>query len=157
MLKHVVVSAALLVAFCLSQSSAQTFEKKNYTYSEFTQNSFSEVVTVTGPAKLIFLAGIGPEDPKDGNPRHLGSLYAQCKYSWEKIKDLLGKHGATINDIVKSTVYVTDIRFREDMRKCRAEVFPAGQQMPAQTLLTVVALARPGMLIEVDIVAAVPK
>jgi 2-iminobutanoate/2-iminopropanoate deaminase len=157
MLKHVVVSAALLVAFCLSQSSAQTFEKKNYTYSEFTQNSFSEVVTVTGPAKLIFLAGIGPEDPKDGNPRHLGSLYAQCKYSWEKIKDLLGKHGATINDIVKSTVYVTDIRFREDMRKCRAEVFQAGQQMPAQTLLTVVALARPGMLIEVDIVAAVPK
>ena len=157
MLKHVVVSAALLVVFCLSQSSAQTFEKKNYTYSEFTQNSFSEVVTVTGPAKLIFLAGIGPEDPKDGNPRHLGSLYAQCKYSWEKIKDLLGKHGATINDIVKSTVYVTDIRFREDMRKCRAEVFPAGQQMPAQTLLTVVALARPGMLIEVDIVAAVPK
>src|SRR4051794_15362876 len=130
MLKHVVVSAALLVAFCLSQSSAQTFEKNNYTYSEFTQNSFSEVVTVTGPAKLIFLAGIGPEDPKDGNPRHLGSLYAQCKYSWEKIKDLLGKHGATINDIVKSTVYVTDIRFREDMRKCRAEVFPAGQQMP---------------------------
>jgi 2-iminobutanoate/2-iminopropanoate deaminase len=157
MLKSVAVSAAMLVALCLSPSSAQTFEKKNYTYSEFTQNSFSEVVTVTGPAKLIFLAGIGPEDPKDGNPRHLGSLYAQCKYSWEKIKDLLGKHGATIDDIVKSTVYVTDIRFREDMRKCRAEVFPAGQQMPAQTLLTVVALARPGMLIEVDIVAAVPK
>ncbi len=157
MSKLIAAGAAALLALSVSPSSAQTFEKKNYTYSEFTQNSFSEVVTITGPGKLIFLAGIGPEDPKDGNPRHLGSLYAQCKYSWEKIKDLLGKHGATINDIVKSTVYVTDIRFREDMRKCRAEVFPPGQQMPAQTLLTVVALARPGMLFEVDVIAAVPK
>ena len=151
------VAAAVLLAASILPSCAQTFEKKHYSYSEFTQNSFSEVVTVTGSSKLIFLAGIGPEDPKDGNPRHLGSLYAQCKYSWDKIKDLLGKHGASINDIVKSTVYVTDIRWRDDMRKCRAEVFPPGQQMPAQTLLTVVALARPGMLIEVDIVAAVPK
>jgi 2-iminobutanoate/2-iminopropanoate deaminase len=81
----------------------------------------------------------------------------QCKYSWDKIKEFLGKHGAGLGDIVKSTVYVTDMRYREEMRRCRADVFPAGFVMPAQTLLGVSALARPGMMIEIDIVAAVAK
>ena len=52
---------ASLLAFALSTTAglAQTFEKKNYTYSEWTKGRFSEAVTVTGPAKMIFLAGIG--------------------------------------------------------------------------------------------------
>jgi len=40
----------------------QAFEKKNYNYSEWTKGRFSEAVTVTGPGKMIFLAGIGSED-----------------------------------------------------------------------------------------------
>src|SRR4051794_28022397 len=111
MLKPFFVASAVL-AVTVGSALAQGLEKKHFTYSEFTKNSFSEVVTVTGPGKLIFLSGIGPEDPKDGNPRHLGDLYGQCKYSWDKIKELLTKHGATLTDIVKSTVYVTDMRYR---------------------------------------------
>src|SRR5262245_21532083 len=155
MSKYKALAVVALLSIGIPGALAQDFEKKHYTYSEFTRNSFSEVVTVTGPGKLIFLAGIGPEDPKDGNPRHLGDLHAQCKYSWDKIKELLAKHGATIADIVKSTVYVTDMRYREEMRRCRADVFPAGMVMPAQTLLHVAGLARPGMLIEIEVVAAV--
>ena len=40
------------------------------------------------------------------------------------------------------------------MRKCRTEVF-SGKPLPPHTLLNVVQLARPGMMFEVDIVAAV--
>ena len=66
----------------------------------------------------------------------------------------IGAHGAGVSDIVKATTYVTDMRYRDEMRKCRAEVF-AGKPLPPHTLLNVVQLARPGMMVEVDVVAAV--
>ena len=60
-----------------------------------------------------------------------------------------------MSDIVKATTYVTDMRYRDEMRKCRTEVF-TGKPLPPHTFLQVVALARPGMMFEVDVVAAVP-
>lgn len=149
----VVAIAAVLV--CAGAGHAQNFEKKNHNYNEFTKGAFSEVVTVTGPARLIYLAGIGSEDEKDGSVRHKGDFYAQCKMAWEKVAKLLQTQGATVSDIVKATSYVTDIRYRDEMRQCRTEVFSGGKPLPPHTLLNVVQLARPGMMFEVDVVAAV--
>jgi enamine deaminase RidA (YjgF/YER057c/UK114 family) len=150
--RALIIAALLLVA---SPAAAQTFEKKNFNHSEFAKGAFSEVVTVTGPAKLIYLAGVGSEDEKDGSVRHQADFLGQCRFAWEKIGKLLKEHGATVSDIVKATTYVTDIRYREEMRKCRSEVF-AGKPLPPHTLLNVVQLARPGMMFEVDVVAAIP-
>jgi 2-iminobutanoate/2-iminopropanoate deaminase len=151
-----IAAAALLLMLSAPSgpSSAQTFEKKNFNYSEFAKGAFSEVVTVTAPAKFIYLAGIGAEDEKDGSIHHKDDFLAQCRFAWEKIGKLLKEHGATVSDIVKATTYVTDIRYRDEIRKCGTEVF-AGKPLPAHTLLNVVQLARPGMMIEVDVVAAV--
>ncbi|MGA8000790.1 MAG: hypothetical protein WCA05_04010, partial [Pseudolabrys sp.] len=57
-------AALAVVSFAVMPmvASAQTFEKKNYNYSEWTKGRFSEAVTVTGPGKMIFLAGVGSED-----------------------------------------------------------------------------------------------
>jgi hypothetical protein len=52
----------LSLAITATVSAAQPFEKKNYNYSDWTKGRFSEAVTVTGPAKMIFLAGVGSED-----------------------------------------------------------------------------------------------
>jgi 2-iminobutanoate/2-iminopropanoate deaminase len=56
-----------LVVFvsCLAQSATfaqeQTkFKKENFSYNEWTKGKFSEVVTVTNPGKIIFLAGVSP-------------------------------------------------------------------------------------------------
>ena len=70
------------------------------------------------------------------------------------MKRALEANGATLSDIVKVTTYLTDIRHREDMHRCRKETFGT-TVLPPHTLLNVVALARPGMVIEVDVVAAV--
>src|SRR3954469_4347123 len=82
---------------------AQTFEKKNFNYSEWTKGRFSEAVTVTGPGKIVFLAGVGAEDEngKGGDILHKGDFTAQCKYAFDKIKRALEKDGATLGDIVK--------------------------------------------------------
>jgi len=154
------ILAGLAAMACLSlasPTSAQTFEKKNYNYSEWAKGRFSEAVTVTGPGKMIFLAGVGAEDEngKGGDILHKGDFTAQCKYAFDKIKRALEKNGATLNDIVKMVSYLTDVRFQPDFGKCRSEIF-GSTPMPAHTLLIISQLAWPGMLVEVDVTAMVP-
>lgn len=159
MLKHI-ASAAVTIAVTLaaSHASAQSaLEKKNYNYAEWTKGRFSEAVTVTGPGKMIFLAGVGAED-EDGKPgviRHPGDFTAQCKYSYDKIKRLLEKHGATLGDVVKMVTYVVDIRHQQLYGPCRSEAF-AGMSLPAHTFLNINQLAWPGMLVEIDVIAMAP-
>jgi 2-iminobutanoate/2-iminopropanoate deaminase len=149
-----VVSLAYLQLPALAQS--QGFEKKTYNYSEWTKGRFAEAVTVVNPGKWIFLGGIGPEQEGDGAILHKGDFQAQCVYAWQKIKKLLALHGATVNDIVKTTTYVTDIRHFASLAKCRAEAIP-GAELNAGTLLNVTQLAWPDMAIEIDVTAVTAK
>ena len=148
------IAALVIVA---TVAAAQTFEKKNYTYSEWTKGRFSEAVTVTGPGKMIFLAGVGSEDEngKAGDILHKGEFTAQCKYAYDKIKRTLARNGATLGDIVKMVTYMTDVRYQADYGRCRQETFGTAP-MPAHTLLVINQLAWPGMLVEIDVTAMVP-
>jgi len=159
MLKSTLIAAAIVMAAIAdtSTASAQNLEKKNYNYSEWTKGRFSEAVTVTGPGKMIFLAGVGAEDENGapGTIRHKGDFDGQCKYAYDKIKRLLDKHGATLSDVVKMVSYLTDVRNQPDYGKCRVEAF-GSHPLPAHTLLTISQLAWPGMILEIDVTAVVP-
>lgn len=161
-MKTFAASLAVAIAACSATASAQTapmFEKKNYNYSEWANGRFSEAVTVSfaGPAKMIFLAGVGAEDEngKPGDIRHKDDFSAQCRYAYDKIRRALEKNGAGFGDVVKIVSYVTDMRFQTDYGKCRSEVF-GPVPPPAHTLLNIVQLAWPGMMVEVDVTAMVP-
>lgn len=52
----------------------QSFERGHHNYGRWTKGRFSEAVTVTGPAKMIFLAGIGSEHEQTGKIMHPGDL-----------------------------------------------------------------------------------
>jgi 2-iminobutanoate/2-iminopropanoate deaminase len=151
--------AVAVLSFVLlpTVASAQNFEKKNYNYSDWTKGRFSEAVTVTGPAKMIFLAGVGAEDEngKGGDILYKGDFAGQCKYAYDKIKRALEKNGATLADTVKIVTYMTDVRYAPDAGKCRQEAFGT-MPLPAHTLLTINQLAWPGMLVEIDVTAMVP-
>jgi 2-iminobutanoate/2-iminopropanoate deaminase len=164
MIKKAILATSLAGLICAfsAAASAQTapsFEKKNYNYSEWAKGRFSEAVTVTfsGPAKIIFLAGVGAEEEngKPGDIRSKDDFVAQCKYAYDKIKRALEKNGAGFGDIVKIVSYVTDMRYQADYGKCRSEIFGATPP-PAHTFLNIVQLAWPGMMVEVDVTAMVP-
>ena len=156
-MRKAIIVAALVLAAASTAATAQTFEKKHYNYSEWATGRFSEAVTVTGPGKMIFLAGVGSEDEngKGGDILHKGDFVAQCKYAFDKIKRALEKNGATLADVAKMVSYITDARYQPDFGKCRSEVFGT-TPMPAHTLLTISQLAWPGMMVEVDVTAVVP-
>ena len=132
------------------------FEKQNYNYSEWTKGRFSEVVTVTGPCRMIFLAGVGAEDENGtiGTIRYPGDFRGQCRYAFDKITRILARQRATVADIVKIVTYVTDIRSAGDYFKCLTEALGDAPR-PAHTFLNINQLAHPGMLVEIDVTAIV--
>ncbi len=156
-MRHSISLAASLIAILASAAAAQTFEKNNYNYSDWAKGRFSEAVTVTGPGKMIFLAGVGAEDDngKAGDILHKGDFTAQCKYAYDKIKRALAKNGAALGDVVKMVSYLTDVRYQADYGRCRSETF-GNTPMPAHTLLVINQLAWPGMMLEIDVTAMTP-
>ena len=108
------LAAITMTAMPQSQTGNTAYEKKSYNYAEWAKGRFSEVVTVRNAGKIIYLGGVGAEDENSaqgGVIRHLGDFGAQCRYAWDKIKRLLEKHGATVDNIDKVVTYVTDIRY----------------------------------------------
>src|SRR5438067_12754353 len=106
-----------------SAQSSSNFEKKNFSYNEWTKGKFSEVVTVTNPGKFIFLAGIGPEREGDGKIVHEDNFMEQCRYAYMKIKKLLDLQGATMNDVVRIMTYSIYVRFFHVALICRVDDF----------------------------------
>ncbi len=155
------VFAAVAMTVAQSAALAQNLEVRRFNPSEWTKGRFTEIVTVNGPGKTIYLAGVGAEDEKAPAGQsapilHPGNPYEQCRYAYDKIKRSLTSQGANLADVVKQVVYVTDVRYQADVGKCRKEAYGNGP-IPANTFLVVSALAIPGMLLEIDVTAVVPK
>jgi enamine deaminase RidA (YjgF/YER057c/UK114 family) len=99
----------------------------------------------------IFIAGQTAGGP-DGKATGGSSMEAQARACFSKIKSLLEAAGGGMSDIVKMTVYVTDMALRPDFGRVRNEFFP-GNTKPCSTLVEVSALAGADLLIEVDVTA----
>ena len=63
--------------------------------------------------------------------------------------------GGAMSDVIKITVYVTDIRNNTKVWKARAEFFKGN--FPASTLVEVSALAAPEILVEIEAIAHIGK
>ena len=100
----------------------------------------------------IYVAGQLPYD-KDGNLVGVGDIRAQARRVLGNIKKVVEAGGGTMDDVVKITVFVTDVRYREAYAEARAEFF--GANPPASTLVQIGNLAIPDALIEIEAVAVV--
>ena len=129
-------------------------ETQHFNYGAWTKGLFSEAVTVTGPGKMIFLAGIGAEHEETGEIQHIGAFDAQCRYAYEKLVKALDRNGASLKDVVKQVTYVTDVRYQRDAGMIRREAY-GEHPLPAHTFLVVSQLAWPGMVVELDVIAMV--
>jgi 2-iminobutanoate/2-iminopropanoate deaminase len=77
--------------------------------------------------------------------------YAQAKAIFGKIRHLVEAAGGSMADIVKVTIFVTDITQREKVWQARREFFTGN--FPASTLVQVAALADPSLKVEIDAIA----
>lgn len=103
---------------------------------------------------LLFVSGIVPVDPQ-GNLVGGDDVVAQTRKVFEIMGVVLGSVGATFRDVVKVTVYLTDVDDRTRINPVRQEVF--GDARPASTLIEISRLAIPGAKVEIEAVAQIPS
>lgn len=134
-------------------------QKRHFQYAGWSKGLFSELVSVQGPGRLLFLSGIGAEDGGDqpGVIHHPGDVYRQTRLAYEKASGVLAKHGATLADVVKISAYLLDVREAPNYHRARAEAFGGITDLPAHTFLFINNLAWPDMLVEVDLTAVVAE
>ena len=99
---------------------------------------------------LLFVSGFVPVDG-DGQLVGGDDVVAQTRQVFANLAAVLAAAGATFADVVKVTVYLTDIEDRALINPVRQEVFR--DTRPASTLVEVSALATPGARVEIDAVA----
>ncbi len=103
--------------------------------------------------ETLYIAGQVAVDP-DGNLVGEGDIDAQVAQVWQNLRAVLAYAGSSVEDIVKLTVFTTDIAHRPAIAAARDAVFPNGRY-PASTFLVVQSLARPELLVEIEAIAVI--
>ncbi|MGV9619002.1 RidA family protein [Streptomyces tendae] len=99
---------------------------------------------------LIMISGMTARG-RDGETLVGDTAYTQARTVFQKIKDLVEAAGAAMDDIVKMTIFVTDMKDNAEVWQARREFFTG--DFPACSLVQVAALAKPGIILEIEAVA----
>jgi len=114
------------------------------------RRGFTQAWRVEAPAAILFVSGQVPLDD-DGNLVAPDDFDGQARRTFENLGRVLDEAGGTFGDIVKLTVYLTDMARLPDYGRIRAEYIRG--RPPASTAVGVTALAVPGLMIEVEAIA----
>ena len=104
--------------------------------------------------ELLFISGLVGVD-RDGALVGEDDVVAQTRQVFENMRTVLAEAGCRFEDVVKVTVYLTDVDDRPKINPVRKEVF--GDARPASTLVEVSRLAVPGAKVEIEAVALIPS
>jgi enamine deaminase RidA (YjgF/YER057c/UK114 family) len=111
---------------------------------------YSQVVRV---GNTIYIAG-QVSAGADSNVVGKGDPEAQVRQVWRNIEAAVKAAGGTLQHVVKTTTYVTNIQYGAAVRKVREEVFQSSNP-PTSTLLVVAGLASPDYMVEIEAIAVV--
>lgn len=95
----------------------------------------------------IVVSGTAPVG-EDGRVVGVGDAYAQAKRCIEIIAAALEEAGASLDNVVRTRMFVTDIECWSDVARAHREAF--GKVMPATTMVQVSRLIDPAMLVEIE-------
>jgi 2-iminobutanoate/2-iminopropanoate deaminase len=110
---------------------------------------FSHAVKAEGK-QFLFISGLTARDI-NGKVVGKGDMRAQTRQVLENMKIVLGEVQASFDQIVKVTVYVTDLKYFKEIHEVRAQYFNG--DLPASTLVQVSRLVNEDCMIEIDAVA----
>jgi enamine deaminase RidA (YjgF/YER057c/UK114 family) len=99
----------------------------------------------------IYLRGQVGQDLESAESVCIGDPAGQAEQAMANVETLLGECGSCLADIVKLTIYLTDVRFRQAVYGVVGRYLKG--VFPVSTGLVVSALARPEWLVEIDVVA----
>ena len=101
---------------------------------------------------VVEVAGTTATDDK-GEIVGIDNPYEQTKFALAKIEKALAAAGATLKDVVRTRLFVTDIARWEEIGRAHGEIFKTIK--PACTMVEVMSLIDPDMLVEIEVTAVV--
>jgi enamine deaminase RidA (YjgF/YER057c/UK114 family) len=113
-------------------------------------NGYTHVV-VAPDARTVYVAG---QVAFDSTGQLVGGsdFQAQADQVFQNLRRALSSVGGSLDDVVKTTTFVTDQKNVEKLREIRLKYLDKAHP-PANTLVVVSSLARPNLLIEIEAVA----
>jgi 2-iminobutanoate/2-iminopropanoate deaminase len=111
---------------------------------------YSQAIEASG--KMIFCSGQIPLDPASGDMVGAGDVRAQARRVLENLKAVVEAAGASMGQVVKTTIYLADLQDFGSVNEIYAGYFSA--QPPARATVQVAGLPR-GALVEIDCIAVV--
>jgi aminoacrylate peracid reductase len=103
--------------------------------------------------RTLYVAGQTSRDAQ-GNIVHKGDAAGQTRQVLENMRKVIEGAGGRMEDVAKTTVYITDIKHREAVGRMRQEFFKGDP--PANTLLVISGLADPDFLVEIEAIVPLP-
>lgn len=100
----------------------------------------------------VSVSGTTAANP-DGTVHGIGDAYAQARRCFEIIERALREAGASMADVARTRMFVTDISRWEEFGRAHGEFFR--EVKPAATMVQVTALIDPALLIEVEVDAII--
>lgn len=100
--------------------------------------------------EMVFVSGQLPVDPATGEFAS-EEIRGQSRQSLQNVKEILAAAGYDMGDVVKTTVYLSDIKNFVPMNEVYAEFFQA--PFPARSAVAVKTLPK-GALVEIECIAA---
>lgn len=98
-----------------------------------------------------FIEIAGTTSVLDGKIVGLNDPYQQTKFILQKIEKTLNKLSASLENVVRTRIYVTDISKWKDIGKAHSEVFKSIK--PVTTMVEVKSLIDPDLLVEIEVTA----
>ena len=126
--------------------------RRHYVKRDAAQLRAYSPAVITEGGKIVWLAGQTVTEDDSGKSLR-GDFDAQTQAIFARLGKTLEQAGGKLADMVTMTVFITDVRLGTRFTELRREIF--GDNFPASALITVTALAQPGMLVEVQGIAVV--
>jgi enamine deaminase RidA (YjgF/YER057c/UK114 family) len=117
------------------------------------RGTHSQVVAVTG-GTLVFIAGMTSRDEVDGSAVYPGDMRAQVRQVCENIGRALKSVGGEFSDVVKTTIFTTDVEEFRKANEVRYEYFKTN--FPTGALIGVKRLSHPDLMVEIEATAVIP-
>ncbi len=136
----------------MTHNRIRKFNTKETYPEQNLDNDLCQAVVAKGT--MVFLRGQVAQDLDTRESLHIGDATLQTRKAMENIKMLLDESGSAMDHVCRIVVYLTDIRYREDVYQEMGNWLKG--VYPCSTGLVITAFARPDWVVEIEATAVIP-